>query len=190
MGAGAGSAGDGGAGGFELWAADAAVDEARAARVERHWMRRLAEEEATLAGTLLDLAERDVRVALATVTGRVHAGHLTTVGADVLAVRTTPGALVLVALRSVAWVRPAGPPDASGPTGAAAGDRAGGPRLADLLAARVGERPRLVVRAGAAEASAGELLAVGRDVLTLGLDGGGVAYVSLDSLDEVLLESG
>jgi len=41
------------------------------------------------------------------------------------------------------------------------------------------------------EATSGELTAVGRDVLTLALDGGGVAYLSLLVLAEVSgLESG
>jgi hypothetical protein len=80
-------------------------DEAARARSREHWLRRQADEEASLGGVLVDLAERGDRVVLSTVTGRRHRGWLVAVGDDFCVVRAESGAEVLVSHRGLATVR-------------------------------------------------------------------------------------
>jgi hypothetical protein len=180
----------------ERWAAEARVRDAADARLRERWLRRQAEEEATLGGLLLDLAERVAVVVVSTTGGRRHRGRLEAVGADFLALRTAGDRLTLVARAAVASLRPAGG-EAMG-LRAAADDRVDDPStsvavtLADVLAHEVEHRPRVHVHAGATSV-AGELRSVGADVMTLYADGDppGPAYVNLPSVSEIsLLGSG
>jgi hypothetical protein len=177
----------GGTDGLERWAADARAREAADARVRERWLRSQAEEEASLAGVLLALAEREQAVVMSTVTGRRHHGTLTGVGVDFAAVRSTGGTTTLLALSAIADVRTI---DDGGrrrptPTGDDAGRGALGVRLADVLAQAAGQRPRISVHAGATSV-VGDLRAVGSDVLTVRTDGAaGVVYVGLASMSEI-----
>jgi hypothetical protein len=165
------------------------LDEARAQEAGRRRsreraLRRQAEEDASLAGSMLDLAERGRRLALRTSDGRSHTGSLVALGADFAVVRTGAGVDVLVALGSVASVRP-------GPAPAATGDRPtpSRTRLLDVLSVAAEDRPRVsLVVAG--EAVAGELRAAGADVVTVLLDGPErvPAYVAAAAISEVVLQ--
>jgi len=167
--------------GLERWAADARAREAADARVRERWLRAQAEEEASLAGVLLAVAERRATVAMSTVSGRRHRGVVSGVGVDFAVLRTGSGGPTMVAIDAVAEVRvvEGGWP---GPTTGAEG--ALGVRLADVLAQAAGQRPRVAVHAGPASV-VGDLRAVGSDVLTLRTDAAAIVYVGLASVSEV-----
>lgn len=173
-----------GAGDLERWAADARAREMADARVRERWLRAQAEEESSLAGVLLALAERREAVVLTTVGGRRHRGVVAGVGRDFAALETPAGPTTLVTLAAVGDVRVVreGPPARPAPSGAAGEFGVG---LADVLAQAAGQRPRVSVQAGAA-AVVGDLRSVGSDVLTVRADGdAGVVYMALASLSEV-----
>jgi hypothetical protein len=170
------------------WVADAQVDEAIAQRRRTAWLRRQDDEEVTLAGVLTDLGERGNAVVVALTTGRRHRGLIVAVGPDVVEVQPTDGPLVLVALTSVVSVR-SHPDDRP-----ARGERpplATNITMATALSRRAGDRAPVVVVAVNGEVSSGTVLAIGRDVLTLRLASGGVAYLPLSSVSELAVpESG
>lgn len=167
-----------------VWAASARVDEAVAARAREAFLRRTAGEGATFAGVLLDLAEQGGVVAVTLAGGRRHRGRVRAVGADFVVLVNEQGGQVLVAHRGVVSVRP----DDRAAT--VAGDRplAVAAGLAEVLAMVAEDRPRvLVVAVGDTDGLAGELRAVGRDVLVLRLDGleRPTAYVPTANLVEL-----
>lgn len=171
------------------------LDEARAAdrggsRVRERWLRRQAEEGATLAGTLLDLAERGSAVAVRTTTGRVSHGAVVAVGTDFVVLRAEDRRDVCVRLAAVATVRPqVGERHVS-----ATGDRPAplDLLLVEVLAGLAPDRPRVALVTSAGELIAGELIAVGADVVTLRLDGDRrtLCYVAATAVDEVVIERG
>jgi hypothetical protein len=171
---------------LDRWVADARVDEAARARSRERWLRSVAEQEATIAGVLIDLAERGAGVALSTTAGRRHRGAIGALGADFVALRPASGPEVLVAMGSVSVLRtlPAEDP--------AAGDRAVSTELtlAEVLGELAAERCRvlLVTRAGSDSVS-GELRSVGQDVVVLRADADlpATAYVPLGAIAEVTL---
>lgn len=166
--------------------ADARAEESSDARARERWLRAAADADATLAGVLLDLGERDANVAIATVEGRRILGTIELVGADFLAVRSDSGHEVLLAVAAVASVRTAPSLDP------AVGDRVSTTqlRLGDVLGELAAERARvrLVVR-DAGDVVAGELRSVGQDVVTLRTEGpsGGTSYVPLHAVVEASL---
>jgi len=169
---------------LERWAADARAREAADARVRERWLRSQAEEDASMAGLLLALAERRETVVVATAAGRRHLGVVTGVGVDFVALEAAGGTTTLVALSGLADVRVA---DSGRTTTTGEGSGRGelGVRLGEVLAQAAGRRPRILVHAGAVSV-VGDLRAVGRDVLTMQTDGGaGAVYVGLASLSEV-----
>jgi hypothetical protein len=158
------------------------VRDAATSRSRTRWLVQQAEEDGTLTGVLADLAEHAEPVVCVTSGGRRHVGVLQALGADFVALRGPAGTTVLVALGALAVVRPQ--------PGAApvSGDR---PvrverRLVDVLTELAADRPDIVVGAGTAEVR-GELRTVGRDVVTLRMDGrpAGAAYVALAATHEV-----
>jgi len=173
--------------GLERWAADARARHSADARLRERWLRAQAEEDASLAALLVALAEREETVVLTTVAGRRHRGPLAGVGLDFCAVTAPSGATTLVALDALAEVRTLEAGGRRRPQ-AVAGDAQGraslAVRLGDVVAQAAGQRPRVSVQAGATSV-AGDLLAVGRDVLTLRTDGASVVYVRLASVSEV-----
>ena len=179
-----------GVGDLERWAADARAREAADARVRERWLQAQAVEGASMAGVLLDLAERRETVVVATVAGRRHRGAVTGVGEDFVAIQAPSGTVTLVALSGLADVRVAERATRSSYRVAAnTGDRPGrgslGARLADVLAQAAAGRPRILVQTAAASV-VGDLRAVGLDVLTVQTDGdAGPVYVSLPSLSEI-----
>lgn len=175
---------------LERWAAGARAQEAAEARIRERWLRQAAEEEASFAGLLVDLAEEGRPVSVTTTGGRRHLGPIVAVGTDFVAVGGAKGRLVLVATGAIAEVRPA-------PGGrrraAATSDREGlGVSLAEVLAQAAATRPRVALTLGEVTV-VGELRAVGADVLTVRTDGepAGLSYVTLASVSEVsLFDSG
>jgi hypothetical protein len=174
------------------WAGQDRVDDAVRRRRRSTWLGRQATEEASLVGVVADLAERGRPVVLGTAAGRRHRGLVAALGRDVLVVSTAQGQ-VWLALRTLAWVRtPPGEEQSSGSGGRPQGDPAGLIDLAGELGRLSDDRSRLSVRGEpGGEPLVGTALAVGRDVLTLRDDGGGLIYVALASVAEVSLpESG
>lgn len=176
---------------LERWVAEARIDEAALSRARERWLREVAEQEATLAGVLTDLAERGAPMTVHLRGGRRHHGTIHGVGADFVAVGPIRGAAgdsqsheVLVAVRAVTAVR------TGHDVGATIGDRAIGTelRLADVLSELAADRERLVVMTEG-EALAGELRSVGHDVAVLRTDTDppDTVYLPLAMLDEVTL---
>jgi hypothetical protein len=171
---------------LDAWLADARVEQSADARAREHWLREAADADATFSGVLLDLAERGVALALATVAGRRHRGVVRVIGADFVALRAGAGHEVLVAMRAIASVR----------TGDAAGTTAGERvvttelRLADVLGELAVDRARVrIFVLDASEAVSGDLRSVGQDVVTVRTDGEprGTAYVRTEAVAEVVV---
>ena len=169
---------------LDRWVADARVDEAARERSRERWLRTVAEQEATIAGVLVDLAERGAGVALSTTAGRRHRGSIGALGTDFVALRPATGSEVLVSLNAVSVLRtlPAEDP--------ASGDQTVSTTLtlAEVLAELAAERERvlLVTRAGS-DSIAGELRSVGHDVVVVRSDTelAATAYVPLAAIAEV-----
>ncbi len=171
---------------LDAWLADARVERSADARTREHWLRAAADADATFAGVLLDLAERGVALAVATVAGRRHRGLVQVIGADFVALRVASGHEVLLALRSIASVR------TSSAAGVTVGERVVTTdlRLGDVLGELAADRARVrLLVLDASDAVSGELRSVGQDVVALRTDGegGGVAYVRTDAVAEVAL---
>jgi len=172
---------------LDEWLAEARADEAAAARVRERWMAQQASEQARFALVLTDAATRGVPVRLRTARA-AHAGRLTAVGHDFVALRTTRGSVVLVATQAIGVVE------------TAAGTALGGGRepredgdvevtewLADRLADAAPDRPPVEVRVAGGERVVGELRAAGVDVVTVrtGSEPAADCYVPLASVSEV-----
>lgn len=199
---------------LERWAADARIEAAARRRARERWLRQQAEEEATLAGVLIDLGEHGAEVVVHTRPGRVHRGRVGVVGAD------------FVALSPASW--------ASGSGGRAGGRRADGDgaggaggeeevlltldsltsvrmqagarlvtgdrpltsrlSLAEVIVGLAAERERVVlVLADAGESVVGTLHSVGQDMVVVRLADGRAgarpptAYVAMATIVEVVV---
>ena len=165
---------------------DAARAEALiATRSRERWMRQQAEEEATLAGTLLDLAEQAGPVGLRTTAGRPVTATVVAVGRDFAAVRTEAGRAGCLALAALTRVRPG-----AGRRSPASGDRPAplDLSLAELLARAVVDRPSVsLVAGGDPDPLVGELRAVSAELITVVPDGGARSpcFVPVAALAEV-----
>ena len=151
---------------LERWVADAAVDEAARARARAHWLRVAAEEEASLAGTLVDLAERRRSVVLDAAGQRLQ-GVVVGVAEDFVAVRTDQGQQALVPLDAIEVVR-------SDPGAAdVVGDRSAtlDVSLAAVLGPVAADRPDVLVRTRHGVAVRGQLRSAGGDAIRLRLAG-------------------
>ena len=96
-------------------AAEAGVDEAVRRLGHQAWLRRRAEESASLSGLLADLAERQDPVELLLVGGGRRHGRIETVGSDLVGLRLDDRRLALVTRRSLTAIRPdRGVPDLVG----------------------------------------------------------------------------
>lgn len=151
---------------LERWAADAKVDEAARARTRQRWLRIQAEEESSVLGAVVDLAERGRAVVL-DVGGHRIRGRVVGVAADFLAVRSDQHQDVLVRTDAVEVVR------AEPGTGDVIGDRAVlvDATLAAVLGVLAAERPLALVRTRSGHAVRGELRSAGTDVVRLRGDG-------------------
>jgi hypothetical protein len=163
---------------------DARADDRGASRGRERLLRQTAEEGARLAGTLVDLAERGSGVTIRTESGRAHHGVVRLVATDFCVV-AAEAADVWLALGAMTTIRPH-PGERHTP---ATGERAAiDLLLVEALARVMSERPRLALVTAGGETLAGELRAVGEDVLTLRLDGDprSLCYVSASAVREVL----
>jgi hypothetical protein len=153
---------------LDAWLADARVEGSADARARERWLRSAAAADASLAGVLLDLAERRITVAVTVSGGRRHRGRIGVIGGDFVSLCTETGAEVLVARGAITAVRTAPHVDE------ALGERTVTTelRLADVLAELGTDRTRvLLVPSDGADAVAGELRAVGQDVVTVRIGG-------------------
>lgn len=171
---------------LDRWVADARVDEAARARARERWLRSVAEQEATIAGVLVDLTERAAGVALSTTAGRRHRGWIRALGADFVALCPASGTEVLVALQAISVVRTLPTEDP------AAGDRVVSTELtlAEVLTELAAERERvLLVTCAGSDSVSGELRSVGHDVVVVRADTDlpATAYVPLTAIAEVTL---
>jgi len=171
---------------LERWVADGRSADAAAARARQRWLQVQADESATFVGVLLDLAEQGSPVVIHGRGGRRHRGSIAAVAADFCAVRTSGDRDVLLSFAGIGSIRP----DArgAGPTG----DRAvrADLGLAEMLSVLAVDRPRvLIITTADAEGIAGELRTVGRDLVTIRLDGSSraSAYVAIAAIAEVSL---
>ncbi len=167
--------------------AEARVADATAGRARGRWLRQQSDEEATLLAVLVDLGEAGTPVVVG-VRGRGPTpGTITTVGADVVVVRTTVGDLV-VPVGSLGWVR--AEPGSTVPVG---GRRIDAPvSLASLLVELAADRPAVAVGSVDGARHVGDLRAVGRDVVRVvdpARPGAGVV-IPLGAVTEVLLTHG
>lgn len=153
---------------FARWAAEERVGVAAQARRKERWLRQQAAETATLAGLLVDLAERRAQVTLTVGTRRVS-GRLAGVGRDACAASEASGGAAIVALDHLVAVHVASP----GGRGAGSEPPSGrrppqGPwGLVDALAALAAERSRVRLALASGELLTGDLLGAGEDVVTL-----------------------
>jgi hypothetical protein len=176
---------------LERWAAEARAQEAADARVRERWLRQAAEEEASFAGLLADVAEAGGPVVVTSTAGRRHHGPVLALGSDFVAL-AGEGRLTLMATAAIAELRRA-PGHAGRATTPAVGGRRGlGVSLAEVLAQAVAVRPRVAVVLGSVTV-VGELRAVGADVLSVRTDAepAGLSYSRLSSVSEIsLFDSG
>jgi hypothetical protein len=169
---------------LDRWLADARSADAAAARARARWLRLQAEESATFAGVLVDLAERHTGVTVHGHAGRRRRGVVALVAADFCALRTDAGREVLIAYRGVSSIRP--DVRAEVPVG----DRTVRAELglAEMLNIVAADRPRVLITTLVdSEGVAGELRSVGRDVVAIRTDGDGrvPTYVPIDAIAEV-----
>lgn len=164
------------------WLAEQRADAAAASRARERWLRQAADEEAVVAGVLLDLAERAATVVVQGVANRTHRGVVRAVGEDFVALRTGTGD-VLVPFDAVVAVR------AEGAAGGGERAHALDVSFAEAVAAIGGDRPRVLVVARDGSGLSGELRSVGRDVATLRL-ADATYYVPLASVAELAIVEG
>jgi len=168
--------------------AEQRAKDAAKARIRERALRASATTDATLAGIVVDLAERAETVSVRTTAGRSLTGRVLAVARDAIALDAGADT-TYVPLVAIAAVRTAAgrvEPSGSRPLPAVS--------LAALLADLAPERPTVrVAVAGDPTFWRGELRAVGADTLTLRLAGDPptTAYVPLDQLSELtVLASG
>ncbi|MGZ0218089.1 MAG: hypothetical protein ACKVIY_03600, partial [Acidimicrobiales bacterium] len=65
------------------WVAEGSADQAARSRARQRWLERQAQEEATLIGSIIDLAERGQAITITTTAGGRHTGAVVAVGSDV-----------------------------------------------------------------------------------------------------------
>ena len=164
------------------WAAAAKTDNAAERRIQEHWARAQAEDEATLASVLAGLVEHRAAVAVHVRTGSTIRGSAAGLGLDYFAL-AHGGQLSLLPAAAIEWVRP----DGGGPPAAFADRAPQTGRLVGLLGGIAGERLPVRVATGT-EAIVGDIVATGADVLTVrpsGAPADQVVYIPLASVTEV-----
>jgi len=175
---------------WDRFAADAREQEAVASRAREGWLRQAAGDDATLSGTLLDLAERGTAVLLTLRSGRRHRVAVWRVASDCIAVRHDDGRVSWLALDAIAVV--AGEP----------GGRAlpvstrrveSEVTLSDVMADLVADQATVALFvADMTDAQRGRLVGGGRDVVRLATAGPAPEVViAVQALSEVgLVDSG
>ncbi len=90
--------------GLSRWLADYQVDEAAAARARQRSLEQQAAQESSIAGVLLDLAERGRPVTIKTAGGQVCYGQIVAVGADFVFVRDENEGDLLIPTTAIATI--------------------------------------------------------------------------------------
>lgn len=168
--------------------AEARVDDAVAARERARWAARRAEEDATFAGALVDLAERRAVVRLQVRGGHELVGTPVALGPDCVAVSTAQGR-AFVRLRHLTAIRSL-PGQGLVPSGTpAAAARAITRTLHDVVCDATAERADVHLLLDDGRIARGTLRAMGVDVLTLreNNEGNATVLVSFDAVASVML---
>lgn len=168
------------------WVAEGSADQAARSRARQRWLERQAEEEATLIGSIIDLAERGRAVTVTTAAGGRHTGAVVAVGSDFAIIREPRLGDIVIRHDAIALLRPALGDDTS------TGDR---PldislALADALVELSAERPRVLIATGGEELT-GELRSAGYNVMTLQLHNSrrDTIHVAIDVIDHLVILS-
>jgi len=168
---------------------DARLAEEIATRTERRSRTERAAELATWAGTLHDLAEREVAAVIRLDGGRSYRGTIAAVGVDHVAIRTVGGTLALLLRAAIRAVRPE--PGLRAPVATGDRERSVGRALEEILLrlSEDGTRVALGLQ-GLDEPLSGHVLGLGEDVITLGVDAGeqGIVYLPAAALRAVIVE--
>ena len=165
------------------WAADEEAAGVARSRSRARWLRQQAAESATLAGVLLDLAERRAVVTIET-SGRAHTGRLATVSTGICVLEEIADEhhqLALIGLPAITMLVP--PVETLG-------DRVPDLQLdmAGALAGLAGDRPTITLELRGGKRVTGVLEIVGVDLITLRLDGGGtVGQLAINAVAACLL---
>lgn len=149
---------------FDHWAASDRVEAAAAARARERWLRQQASEDATLAGSLIELCEAGSPVMLSTASARLQ-GHVVAVGADCCLLVAAGAGPCLVRLDRLSTVVPT--PDDDRPTPRGARPATLSLSFFDILATLAADRSPVTVTLAGGNRVTGELLGVGADHLQL-----------------------
>ena len=168
---------------LDAWVAEVRSDSAARDRSRVGALRAHAADDATLVGVLADLRERGATVVLRTVGGRNHRGEVLLVGPDAVVLRVGARDWLVTRLAAVASVRLIGGDPVDGEGSVTSTSRFG--RIL-AAAAQPGEWLRTTV---GGEVLGGAVVAITAEVAVLRLDGGDLAYLNLDAVEEALLLS-
>ncbi len=165
------------------------TEQAGTQRRRETWLRRSAADDATVAATLVSLAERGATVTVTTCAGNRHVGTVAGAGSD-LVVLDAHGGRVAITVDAIDTFSAHGPDLVADRRLTPVGHRsnADATTLLDFLALVVADRPdvTLVTRSGTRHT--GELVAAGVDVVMVRpAEGGALTYTPAASLSEVLL---
>ncbi len=166
------------------WVAEGSADQAARSRARQRWLERQAEEEATLIGSIIDLAERGRAVTVTTTAGSRHTGAVVAVGSDFAIVREPRLGDIVIRHDAIALLRPS--PGDNIPTGDRPLDI--NLALADALVELSAERPRVLIATGGEELT-GELRSAGYNVMTLQLHNSrrDTIHVAIDVIDHLVI---
>ena len=162
---------------------DRATEEHRAAgRRIRSMAAKIDEEEATLLGLLIDIAETDEQASVSVVDGSDHLARIDSVGVDVVILITSLGRRLLVPLRQIVGVE-----TPSKRTRPLSGQREPAEiGLASLLFAYAPLRPEVSLRrTGRTDQVRGRLWSCGRNVCTIRTDDARLVHIPIDAIAEV-----
>jgi hypothetical protein len=162
------------------WAADERAGAAAGNRRRVHWLRQQAAESATLAGVLLDLAERSAPATVETL-GGAHEGRVEMVSTGLCALRRPDRGLTLIALSAVTAIRTG--------TLRPTGDRVPELKLemAGALAALSSDRCEVGIELAGGASVKGALEHVGVELAAVRTGAAGTVLIVLDAVTACLL---
>ena len=169
--------------GLSNWLADCQVDEAAAARTRQRSLEHQAAQESTIAGVLLDLAERDRPVTVTTAGGQVCEGQIVAVGADFVFVHDQNTGGLLIPNQAIATIRTS--PTDRPVTGARP---LSSMALADTLDELVADHADVAVAVGD-ECVSGQLQTAGTDVIAVATNGArrDLVHIATAAIDHLLV---
>lgn len=169
--------------GLANWLADCQVDEAAAARARQRSLEQQAAQESTIAGVLLDLAERGQPITVKTAGGQVCEGQVVAVGADFVFVRDDNKGDLLIPTKAIATIRTASadrPVIGARPRSSVA--------LLDTLDELAADHAHVLVTIGD-ECVSGQLRVVGADVIMVAVDKArsNMVHIATAAIDHLLV---